>query len=925
MIYAVVSTSLTMMASNIDNVQIRGTKLGNWWVSGETVTFKTASTLPSAITQITGIIYDSSDVEIDKKTISGSDFTLNGWKWQPKLPGFYKVEFQWTDKSGTIKPAQEVIDCKIWEWIKGKPHLLLQKDFIRQCHNFAVLPSPTRPPADIPRQLAISLGPAHEKKPFRIKWSNDNIKLAALLGFHSIRIHPIAWTMIQPKQNEYDWTVLDEFISEAKRNGFENFIGNLFGTPKWASTRPEMINYRICVWEYSAYAPAKMSYWSDFVRAIVKRYPFIQTWELWNEPHLPGQSCFWSDSPENFVELLKTGYQTLKEVQPDCTVWLAGIGMRYLPFYKRIMDIGAGKYFDVLALHCSWVSPTPFQRIDKEADSKPKPWVCSEWHAVLSSESQPVTPTSEALSRDMLLDFMNQIRQEAEIVTFFTASNAPHGREHEMMEFFRKNKQFHQTYGFFRATPYSEPRLMSVVWRNFTDCFAGEIKYLDGFYFNGGEQNAALMQSERGDVLFFWSNTDIPVKLCPQLSAAVGQNSTLLDWEGRSLKLADMEIRPDRVYYLKHPDRKVIDSWTDRGQILKQWKKEPELDQSFKGYYRQGRIFDDRMKVIDEATLSWHKLSKYVPVENHPPAKDFAADFAVAIDESGLDVFVKVSDAIHAQNHTDGKIWQGDGIQFAIDVIGKGFAEDRLEISSALTPNGALLWKESMPSMDGDLPDQITPPQHPLRYGKVKIEKTSAMLLYKIHVDRKDLYPLSYLSGKTLRFSLLVNNNNGSKREGYLEWASGIGRDKDPALYGSLFVDVGKQVLFRQSDLRSKWGSATLEQHGDIVKISSSSSAANTVAAVTTGEVTTTPGALYQLSFNARGNITLLGMMHLRSGKNSKRHDFLKGLKLDDDWQLYQTIFITPAGIEKLKLSLFLWQEAGWFEIKDFNMRSGEQ
>ena len=44
-------------------------------------------------------------------------------------------------------------------------------------------------------------------------------------------------------------------------------------------------------------------------------------------------------------------------------------------------------------------------------------------------------------------------------------------------------------------------------------------------------------------------------------------------------------------------------------------------------------------------------------------------------------------------------------------------------------------------------------------------------------------YPNPY---DCIRFSLLVNNNDGEGRLGYLEWSSGIGNKKDPTLYGAL-------------------------------------------------------------------------------------------------------------------------------------------
>ena len=914
-------SALAITAADPAPTGIRGTALGNWWHLKETVCFKASGALPADITAVVAELRDSSGKPFSRTEITAQQFAVSGWAWQPSAPGFYEVKFLFKKADGSVTPSTATMPCKVDEWIQGKPHLRLSNDFIRSQHNFAVLPTPTRPPEEIPPQMALSLGPAHEKKPFRIQWMIDNIKLARQIGFHGIRIHTIAWSQIETEPGVYDWSMIDQFLDEAKKAGFREFYGNAFGTPKWASTRPDLINLNICVWEYAAFAPVKMAHWGNFLKTLVKRYPYIKTWELWNEPHLPGQSCFWSDSPDNFVEMLKTGYQAVKEVQPESTVWLGGIGMRYLPFYKEIMSRGAGKYFDVLPLHGSWVSPYPFQNIDRETGNKPKPWVSSEWHAMLTSSGQPVTPTEETLARDMLVDFMNHIRQGAELVTFFTTTNIQHAREIEMTDYFRKNKQFFQTFGLFRATPYIEPRLQAVVWRNFADCFAGKITYAGGYIFDKSNQRAALMRSDRGPVLFLWSNSDKDVKLCQEIASAVGKDSILLDWEGRTVSPAGLSLRPDHVYFLKNPVGKVVSGWTENGQILRQRQVLPSLDRSYNGAYQPGRLFDDRLNLTAGKEPKWLPLPKYVPANNQPAAEKFQGRFAVSMDNSGLDLVAEITDARHVQPHNDGKVWEGDSIQFALDANGNGLTEERLEFSAALTPNGPLLWKETMPSLGGDLPGRITYAKNPVRYGKIAIDKIPGGLRYKIHIDRDDLYPFSFLKGQPLRFAMLANNNNGNGREGFLEWGAGIGGTKDPALYGTLTVNVGSHVLFEQAALKHKWGAVALEIANGTAKATSTAGAGKTAAAVSTTDLKVESGVRYAITFQARGNIKLLGMCNVFSESNgTKRHDFMRQQLLNGEWRTFKESFIVPADAKKLNLSLFCWQEDGWFEIRDFKM-----
>ena len=44
-----------------------------------------------------------------------------------------------------------------------------------------------------------------------------------------------------------------------------------------------------------------MEGWKNFIRRVMRRYPGVKKYELWNEPHLIGYSCFWSDSVENTI------------------------------------------------------------------------------------------------------------------------------------------------------------------------------------------------------------------------------------------------------------------------------------------------------------------------------------------------------------------------------------------------------------------------------------------------------------------------------------------------------------------------------------------------------------------------------------------------------------------------------------------------
>lgn len=938
-------------------VKIRGAKLGNWWLVGETVNFRAVSPETAKqwkgliaagenrtmkvtmspgnnFTAIIGTVNDSTGKVIAEQKIDIKSFLASGWNWKPAEPGFYTVKFTWLVGGEKTIPAEETLAVKLGAWSSdGKTYKhFASREFSRSVHNFAVLALPPRPPSEIPPQAGFHAMTVF-KVPADLEWYRETeLDLTVLLGGNYLRVHG-GWAKVAVKPGEYDWKALDQFYRYAVAKGFRNFIFNPFGTPRWASTRPERNEINICLRGYEAFLPVKLSCWTDYLTALMRRYPLVRNWELWNEPHLPGQSVFWYDTPENFVKLLQAGYECVKHERPDNTVIIGGMGQRYLSFYDKIIKMGAGKYFDVLALHGQWNNPAPFHQIERQVGMAPKPWLNSEYYPVMLN-NDVAARSEENLSRNMLLSFMDQLRQGASAVTLFLAVNYYYNNETEVMAFFRENKKTNHTAGFFRRSPYIEPRLAAVVWRNFIDCFSGKMSYRDGFFFANGEQRAALMESNSGNVLLFWQlNQTKNVKIASGLLGAIGKKSVLTDWEGKICRAdAGLELRPEVVYFLRNPDMNAVAKWTDRGQVLQEFRKEPVLDTTVIGHYRPGKLFGPEMQVLAPEKLRWHELSRYVSHDLKPMAAGLHGRFAVSFGEDGCDLMVQVKDAVHCQKHADGSIWAGDSVQFAIDAVGKGFPADRIEFSAALTPAGPLLWKECAPSLKSDLPGQYTMPRNPVKYGRVKVVREAGGLTYKIHVDRSDLYPFSYLPNQPVRMAVLVNNDDGSGRSGWLEWASGIGGMKDPARYGTMTVDLPSQTIFSQKDLKFPWtpprGNTAMEaitSGPDAPAIKLSCPAAKQNAAVSTGANRIVAGGSYKISFQARGNVNLIGILWLYSaGKKAERHNFLERFSLDRDWQSVEKTVTIPSGTEKVVITLLDWQQAGWFEVKQFVMKTNE-
>lgn len=83
---------------------------------------------------------------------------------------------------------------------------------------------------------------------------------------------------------------------------------------------------------------------------LMNRYGQIcRHWEVWNEPNIG----FWQPkpNPEDYTNLLKTVYETVKKVDPKVTVvgvCTAGTDLRFI---EEVLKRGGGKFMDAISVH----------------------------------------------------------------------------------------------------------------------------------------------------------------------------------------------------------------------------------------------------------------------------------------------------------------------------------------------------------------------------------------------------------------------------------------------------------------------------------------------------------------------------------------------------------------------------------------------
>ncbi len=116
------------------------------------------------------------------------------------------------------------------------------------------------------------------------------------------------WNVVQPLQplnrSQFQWLTLDRLVRWATDRGMWIFA-SLGGTPAWA-VDPARIAADNNQYRPSAYPPADLTLWDNYVTQVVMHYASrVHYWGIWNEPDSFSESanvCFWRGTQKEFFD-----------------------------------------------------------------------------------------------------------------------------------------------------------------------------------------------------------------------------------------------------------------------------------------------------------------------------------------------------------------------------------------------------------------------------------------------------------------------------------------------------------------------------------------------------------------------------------------------------------------------------------------------
>jgi hypothetical protein len=182
--------------------------------------------------------------------------------------------------------------------------------------------------------------------------------------------------------------------------------------------------------------------------------------------------------------------------------------------------------------------------------------------------------------------------------------------------------------------------------------------------------------------------------------------------------------------------------------------------------------------VTIQGATNWNAVGS--PAPPPPAASDLSVRLTARWDTGALYLLAEATDDQHVNtlSGTPELIWQGDCLQIGFDTANnKGTPyddTDDYEYGFALSNGSQVTYTWKLPT------------SAPAFAGAYKVVRAANKTTYEIKLVPADVKKTSFSAGMTLGFAFIMNEDDGSGREGFLQWMSGIGYTKDPSLFGVL-------------------------------------------------------------------------------------------------------------------------------------------
>lgn len=166
--------------------------------------------------------------------------------------------------------------------------------------------------------------------------------------------------------------------------------------------------------------------------------------------------------------------------------------------------------------------------------------------------------------------------------------------------------------------------------------------------------------------------------------------------------------------------------------------------------------------------------------------KDLSFGAVLEWDEENMYLCINAKDDIHSVDATGSGIWQNDCPQIGISYKGEGDPSVGESLFTEIgfcdtKTQGPTVWCYSRQKSDkgtGDISSKCD----------LAVRREGTNTVYEVRIPWSEILPEGYKIEETdsIQFSMLLNDNDGNGRKGWMEYASGIGSKKDVSLFTKL-------------------------------------------------------------------------------------------------------------------------------------------
>ncbi|WP_409344977.1 DNRLRE domain-containing protein [Paenibacillus sp. MBLB4367] len=160
-----------------------------------------------------------------------------------------------------------------------------------------------------------------------------------------------------------------------------------------------------------------------------------------------------------------------------------------------------------------------------------------------------------------------------------------------------------------------------------------------------------------------------------------------------------------------------------------------------------------------------------VKMTGYQGAGDLSGSVWLNYDSSHLYLTAKIKDDTFSATSSGADIWKNDAIQFAIASGLPGESPYWYEYGISQTPEGPQIYR------------WITPPgvaKGAVTNGRLSVTREEAQdyTIYELALPWSEVAPAKAAKNEVMSFSIVVNDNDGTGRKGWIEWGGGIGDGK---------------------------------------------------------------------------------------------------------------------------------------------------